>query len=486
MVNMVQTTESLWSKSVTIEPRAPLHGDIEADVAVIGAGLAGVLTAFFLQQKGLHTVVLEAARIGSGQTQNTTAKITTQHGLMYSKLIKDFGMEKARQYAMANQRAIAAFEELINGLHIQCEFEHRASYLYSVSNEQALLDEARAASELGLDAQYVTRLDLPIKTLGAVRFANQAQFHPLRFLRAVAEKLTIYEQTQVTDIKEHSLLCENGSVHAKHIVMATHYPFLNTPGFYFMRMHQERSYAIALENVPLPEGMYYGIDAGTLSLRSSGSTLIVGGGNHRTGEAHLKNQYDLLRTEARRWYPGGIEIAAWSAQDCIPMDGVPYIGRFSAATPDWYVATGFKKWGMTSSMAAARLLSDAVTGRDNPYAEVFSPQRFVLSASAKQLAEDGAQSAKGLAAEFLSIPATHTSALPNGHGGIVEYKGHKMGVYKDENGQVHVVSTRCPHLGCQLEWNPAERSWDCPCHGSRFDYTGKLIDNPALGGLKHE
>lgn len=485
-MNKVQNTESLWSKSVTIPPRPPLRGDIEADVAVIGAGLAGVLTAYFLQEKGLKTVVLEASRIGSGQTKNTTAKITSQHGLIYGKLIKDFGLEKAKQYAMANEKAIASYEKLIYDLNIPCDFEKRPSYIYSINNEQALLDETQAARDLGLDAQFVTELDIPIKVIGAVRFNNQAQFHPLKFLKAVSDTLTIYEQTQVTDIKEHTLICEGGCVQAKYIVMATHFPFINTPGYYFMRMHQERSYAIALENVPLPEGMYLSIDSGGLSIRTSGTALIVGGGSHRTGEAHLKNQYDLLRADARQLYPNAKEVAAWSAQDCIPIDGVPYIGRFSAATPDLYVATGFKKWGMTTSMVAATLLTDAITGHENPYAEVFSPQRFVLSASAKMLAEDGMQSVKGLATQFFSIPSEHTNALPVGHGGIVEYEGHKMGVYKDDDGHVHVVSTRCPHLGCQLEWNPGERSWDCPCHGSRFDYMGRLIDNPALEGLKSE
>ncbi len=484
-MNKVTVIESLWKKDVEIGLREPLREDIEADVAVIGAGLAGALTAYFLQQKGLKTVVLEASRIGSGQTGNTTAKITSQHGLIYGKLIKEFGTEKARQYAMANEAAIAAYESLIHKLNISCEFERRASYLYSINNEQALLDEAQAAGELGIDAQYVTDADIPIKAIGAVRFGNQAQFHPLRFLKSVAEGLTIYEQTQVTDIKDHSLICEQGSVHAKHIVMATHFPFINTPGYYFMRMHQERSYALALENVPLPDGMFLGIDAGGLSFRTSGTALIVGGCSHRTGDANLKDQYELLRSKVRQLYPQGKEVAVWSAQDCIPLDGVPYIGRFSAAVADWYVATGFKKWGMTSAMAAATLLTDAITGRENPFAEIFSPQRFVLSASAKQLVEDGTKSVKGLATQFLSLPSTHTSELPVGHGGIVEYEGHKMGVYKDESGQVFVVSTRCPHLGCQLEWNPGERSWDCPCHGSRFDYMGKLIDNPALGGLEH-
>lgn len=477
-------TQSLWQAGAELPRRKPLCNEIEADAVVIGAGLAGVLTAYRLRQKGLDTVVIEARRVGSGQTGRTTAKITSQHGAVYAGFIKAFGRERARQYAAANERAIAYYEQLIDELDLSCEFERCASYLYSAQDRQTLMEEAQAAVELGINARYVERLDLPVPGASAVRFDGQAQFHPLRFLAGVAQKLTIYEQTRAVGIEPGRVICENGSVRARHIIMTAHFPFLNTPGYYFMRMHQERSYILALEGAPLPAGMYYGIDPGALSLRTSGPLLLVGGQGHRTGEAGEDNRYELLRNEALRLFPQASEAAAWSAQDCMPIDGVPYIGRFSSATPDLYVATGFQKWGMTTAMAASRLLTDAVTGVENPYAEVFSPQRFVLGASAVPLMQDGAQTAKGLAAQLFEGARERADELKRGCGELVEYQGEKLGAFRDADGVLHTVNTRCPHLGCRLAFNPAEQSWDCPCHGSRFDYTGRLLDGPAMQDLE--
>ena len=251
-----------------------------------------------------------------------------------------------------------------------------------------------------------------------------------------------------------------------------------------MRMHQERSYVLALDCDWTPEGMYLGVDADGLSFRAAEGKLLLGGENHRTGENSRGGRYDALRSQARALFPNYQEAVHWSAQDCITLDGVPYIGQYCASEPNWYVATGFGKWGMTGSMVSAMLISEAIAGRTPDWAEVFSPSRFQLSASAKNLATDTVQAVKGLAREFLTLPQSVLEELPNGHGGIVDVNGHKAGVYKDEAGKCFVVNPRCPHLGCQLEWNPDERSWDCPCHGSRFSYEGELIDNPAQEDLK--
>lgn len=474
--------ESLWSKTAKRHERESLSGDIAVDAAVIGGGLAGILTAYYLKEAGLRVCVLEAECVGSGQTKNTTAKITSQHGLIYGRLIKQFGEERAREYAQANQEAIGKYRQLVEKHRMDCEWEEKDAYLYSVLDAEPLRQEADAAKRLGIDAEFTTACGLPFAVKGAVRFRNQAQFHPLKFLYALADMVPIYEKTKVQKMEKNCAITSQGTVTAKHFVIATHYPFVNVPGFYFARMHQERSYVVALENATDPDGMYIGTDAGGYSFRSSGGYLLLGGGKHRTGENSEGGKYDGLREKAAQWYPGSRIAAQWSAQDCITLDAVPYIGRFSEAAPDWYVATGFGKWGMTTSMAAAGIITEMITGSEHPY-PVFSPQRFALSAAAKTALTDSAQAVKGIAREVFGLPRGAVEALPAGHGGIVDVDGEKAGVYKDENGKIFAVHTRCPHLGCQLEWNPDERSWDCPCHGSRFDFRGELLDNPAERNL---
>lgn len=471
--------ESIWSQTTTMEKREPLSQDVTAEAAVIGGGMAGILTAYFLQRKGIETVVLEGARMGSGQTRHTTAKISSQHNLIYDKLIRQVGQEKASQYAHANQQAIRDYERIIGEEHIECEFELLPACLYSTRQEDLLKREAEAAVNLGIDAHFLTQSALPFPVKGVLQFPRQAQFHPLKFLRAISQHLTVYENTYVKTVEDDRIITDQGTVKARHIVFATHFPFLNIPGYYFMRMHQERSYVLALENAQQLPAMYLGIDSDGLSFRNRGKLMLLGGGSHRTGENSKGGKYQKLLNAADSYWPGSRETARWSAQDCMSLDQIPFIGAYSSSTPSWYVATGFGKWGMTGSMTAARLLSQQIAGEESPDAEVFSPQRLDLSASAKNLAKDSLQAAKGLTRRIFEQPTAQMDALPSGHGGIVEVNGEKTGVFKDETGQIFAVSVRCPHMGCQLEWNPDERSWDCPCHGSRFDYRGALLDNPA-------
>ena len=477
--------ESIWQQSTDIPRREALACDLEVDAAVIGAGMAGILIANALRQQGLKVVVLEARRIGSGQTAHTTAKITSQHGLIYHGLIERFGREKAQQYADANQQAIRAYARMIHEREIDCAFREAPAYLYSCLDAAPLQKEAEAAASLGIRARFTADSELPFPIAGAVRFDGQAVFHPLRFLRAISEALDIYEDTPVLSVDGHMLHTPGGKVRANHVIFACHYPFVNVPGWYFMRMHQERSYVLALDHAWLPDGTYYSADQAGLSLRAAEDHLLVGGENHRTGENSQGGRYEALRQQASALFPGCREVARWSAQDCMTLDGLPYIGPFAASVPSWYVATGFGKWGMTTSMVAAMLITGAIAGHKPDWAEVFSPSRFELSVSAGQLATDTAQALKGLTREIFMPPRALLDELPAGHGGIVEVHGQKAGVYKTEDGTCYVVTPRCPHLGCQLEWNPDEKSWDCPCHGSRFHYDGTLISGPAQQDLSH-
>ena len=478
--------DSIWSQTCQIEARAPLSGDLETEVAVIGAGLAGVLIASALQDEGKKVAVLEADRIATGQTRNTTAKITSQHGPIFRKLTQTLGENKARQYGMANEAALGEYRRVIAERGIDCDLEERDAYVYG-DDAEALQAEADCAALLGLPASFTEETSLPFPTAGAVRFERQAQFHPLKFLKAMAEPLTVYEHTRVKTVEEHRLVTDRGTVTAEKIVFACHYPFVNFPGLYFARMHQERSYVLALENAPPMDGMWIFADgtANPYSFRTWQSLLLLGGGGHRCGENSAGGRYDDLRRRAREWFPQSREVACWSAQDCVTADGVPYIGQYAASRPDWYIATGFQKWGMTTSMVSAMLLRDLICGRENPYAEVFDPSRFDTETVPGILEESG-QAVKGLAKRLFQIPAETAKKLAPGHGGGVFLDGEKLGVYKDENGKVYPVDLRCPHLGCQLEWNPDEKSWDCPCHGSRFDRFGNLISGPAQTGAHTE
>lgn len=481
--------QSIWRETSDFPERPALSGDISTPVAIIGGGLAGILTASLLRKKGIESVVLEANRIGSGQTQNTTAKITSQHNLIYTKLFQNFNEEEAKQYASANQQAIGRYRQMITQEKIDCQFEERPAYLYSVDREDipALELEAEYACKAGIHAELTEKTSLPFEVAAAMKFDGQAQFHPLHFLRSVSEPLTVYENTKVLSVEGQSIVTDRGTVTAEHIVFASHFPFVLAPGYYFMRMYQERSYVLALQNAAKLDGMYLGVGKQGLSLRNYGDALLFGGGDHRTGENKAGGRYDLLREVAARFYPQSTELARWSAQDCITLDGVPYIGQFSSSTPNWYVATGFAKWGMTSSMVSALLLSDQITGIENPFAPVFSPLRFTPSASAKNFLSGMGQAVKGLAKQTFSLPDTDKApqdALPSGHGGMVIADGKKAGAYKEEQGDVTAVSIKCPHLGCQLEWNPDEKSWDCPCHGSRFDAKGALLEGPAQTNLE--
>ena len=472
---------SIWSMTCEIPPRESLKENCQADVLVIGAGLAGILIADELQKRGKQVVIAEATRIAAGVSKNTTAKITSQHDLCYDRLLSKFGEDLAAQYARANEEAIKRYADIIEKERIACDFVRKDAFVYALTDTEQIENEVKAAQKLGIAADLVYKVPLPLPIAAAVRFPNQAQFHPLKFIKAIADKLTIYEQTMVESVDGNVAQCAHGpKITAAHIVVATHFPFINVPGYYFLRLFQDRSYVLALAHAADVGGMYVDADDNGYSFRNEGDLLIFGGLSHRSGKHPAGGCYEKLRQAAKEFYPQSREVAHWSAQDCVSLDGIPYIGQYSENTPRLYVATGFKKWGMTSSMAAATILSDLICGNENPYAEVFSPQRFHLMASMQNLAADVGVAASGLLTRFLSVPQETAAHLANGQGGVVEYRGEKVGVYKDANGKQYILAVKCPHMGCELAWNPDELSWDCPCHGSRFDYEGHLLNNPAI------
>lgn len=430
--------KSVWRDNSRLPEFKNLEGDIFTDVLVIGGGMAGILTAYFLKQKGIKCVLVEKGRICGGVTGNTTAKITYQQGLIYDKILKDFGIEKARMYLNAGKAAFEEFSKLCG--KCDCDYEIKDNYVYSQNNRQKLEREISALEKIGFKAQLCEKLPLPVDTVGAVKFPDQAQFNPLKFIFSILEGLEIYENTPVREMIETMAQTEHGRIFAKRVVVATHFPFINKHGSYFLKLYQHRSYVLALENAENVDGMYVDENHTGMSFRNYGKYLLIGGGGHRTGMRG--GNWNELRGFARHNYPDSKEKYFWSAQDCMSLDDIPYIGNYSKRTPDLYVASGFNKWGMIGSMTSAMILSDMLNGEKNENASVFSPSRSILK---PQLFVNGFEAVKNL---------------------------------------LTPTAKRCPHMGCALKWNEAEHSWDCPCHGSRFEENGRVIDNPANGNLK--
>ena len=406
---------------------------MKTDVLIIGGGLCGLLCAHKLHQSGINYILVEAERICQKTTANTTAKISSLHGMIYKKLLSDVGKKNAYLYYEANQKAIDEYEALCKST--PCDFEKASAYLFTLDDEKRMRAEFDAIKKIGIDAHLCYKMDIPFSAKCGIRFDNQAQFNPLKFASQICRGLNIYEHSRVSEMIGNTAIVNGHKIKAEAVIVATHFPFLNKHGSYFLKMYQHRSYAIAIKTDKKIDGMYINDTKFGLSLRSYKDTVILGGEGHRTGKK--SRGWRGLAELANKYFPGNTVESMWATQDCITLDGMPYIGKYSKHTPNLYVATGFNKWGMTSSMVAATVLCDIIQGKENKYERLFSPSRSILK---PQLALNALSSTVGLL----------TPTAP-----------------------------RCPHLGCALKWNKQERSWDCSCHGSRFSEDGHLLDGPA-------
>lgn len=434
---MEVNVNSIWTETVELPSFKTLKEDATTDVLIIGGGLAGILCAYMLQQANVSYMLVEANTICSGITKNTTAKLTALHGLIFHKLIKRFGVDKTRLYLQANLQALNTYEEMCS--KIDCDYEKKSSYVYSIDHREKLQMEMEALDKIGYQAKFVEELALPFDTRGAVKFYNQAQFHPLKFVAAIASKLNIYEHTKVVELKKHEAVTARGTIKAKDIIVATHFPIINKHGAYFLKMYQSRSYVLALEGAQDVDGMYVDEADKGMSFRNQGELLLLGGGDHRTGKKG--GNYKELIEFGMHYYPKASIKYQWATQDCMTLDEVPYIGKYGKNTEGFYVTTGYNKWGMTSSMVSAMLLRDMILEKENEWSNIFSTSRTILR---PQLLINGGEAVSNL---------------------------------------VRFTKKRCPHMGCALKWNNVEKTWDCPCHGSRFTKDGELIDNPATDDL---
>ena len=449
------------------------------------------------------TIIERKENIGIGISGHTTAKITSQHGAIYHYLQDQYGLDFAKKYFLANEEAIFNIENIIKENNIDCGFEKQSSFLYSTSKDEEikLKNEFDAVSKINKEAKLRTDVKLPLEITSAIEFPNQAMFNPYKYINFLADKIIekdgdIFVNTTCYDIDNENdmYICktENNNIYAKNVVIATHYPFLNIPGFYFSKIYQSSSYviAISLEETEWNkdfDGMYINIEKPIYSFRkvnfNGENLLLLGGGGHKTGEMKEKDiGYKELLEAAKKWFPDCKIKYKWSANDCISLDKIPYIGEFSSLYPNIYVGTGFNKWGMTSSYVAGKIVSDKILEKENKYEDIFKATRtnfFVNRDEVKNMVTDT------LKVQVVDRVKEENNSKPEKEEGkIIERNGEKIGVYIDENGKTFAVKPVCTHLGCMLSWNKEDKTWDCPCHGSRFDYTGKQIENPAIKDLE--
>ncbi|MCI8273728.1 MAG: FAD-dependent oxidoreductase [Clostridia bacterium] len=492
---------SLWIETTKEDIKlSTLEREEEAEICVIGAGLFGLTSAYYLTKQGKNVIILEKGEIGQKVSGNTTGKITSLHGLFYNHLIEDYGEEYAKKYLEANEQAIKNIKQIVEEEKINCDLEERDAYTYTTSQDEVIeiQKEVDAVQKLGKEAEFVTKTELPFQIKGAIKFKNQLQFHARKYMiglaKKIAEKNKICNYTTVTDVvredERYKIYTDKGCIYAKYVILATHYPIVNTPGFHFLKMYQSTSYIIAIETEKkLPQGMYINIREPIYSCRTANyngkQILLIGGSDHKTGKPiQDDSNYRNLENKAKELYPDCKVLFKWNTRDCIGIDKIPYIGEFSKFMPEMYVGTGFKKWGMTSSNIAANIVVDKILGKENKYEEIFTATRIKPIKNRWEMSNMLKETVNSIALNKFKIEPAEISKIENDNGAIIEINGENVGIYKDPEGKIYAIKPNCSHLGCLLSWNNLDKTWDCPCHGSRFDYKGKNIYEPAINELE--
>ena len=518
-----------------------LEKNIETDICIIGGGITGISTAYYLTKENLKVTVLDMGKIGFQTTGNSTAKITSQHGLFYKYLKDSKGEDFARLYYDANEDAIKNIKKIVEKENIECDLECQSAYVLAANREevQKVKDEVEVVRGFGGHAEYLEREDIDknlliLNPLAAIRFKNQAQFNSYKYtieLAKICKNLgaNIYENTKVVDVRDEKdyyyLETEDGyKIKAKYLVMTTKYPIINIPGFYFMKMYQSTSYGISIPvKEKLFDGMYITSTNPKVSLRmakvdnniikdvvdgnienyakqdkenrkrvkekqnskiDNEYVLIVVGADHKTGEkTDLSNSYKKLENIAKQIYPQGKVENYWNTEDCITLDKIPYIGKYSTMWENAYVATGFNKWGITTSNIAANIITDMIIGRKNRYEDIFISTRVEPVKNRQEVGNMLKETVNSLVLKKFELPEREQASLKNEEGKIIEIEGEKVGAYKDKEGRIYTIVPKCAHLGCELSWNNLDKTWDCPCHGSRYDYTGKMLYGPTVKDL---
>lgn len=512
---------SFWLDSIENKNKFnKLEKDKSTDVCIVGAGIFGLTCGYYLTKQGYNVVILEKEPyISSKTTGHTTAKITSQHNLIYKYLVDSLGVSMAKQYLYANQTAIENIYKIIEEEKMECDFERQNSYVYTNNSDELekIKLENEAVNSLGFKSEFVTSTPLPFNMLGAIKFPNQAEFNPIKYAYGLANAIIknsgkIYIDTLVQNIEkkndEFITSCKDYVVRSKYVILASHYPFIDRFGYYFLKMYQSTSYVIAVDiGDKTFDGMYINSEQPTFSYRFvNGSNekklLLVGGADHKTGsKIDLSKAYNILEDEVRKYYPNCKVLYRWNTEDCITLDKVPYIGEFSHFMPNMYIGTGFNKWGMTSSNVAGNIIVDKILGRENEYENVFKATRLHPIKNNVELGNMIKETTNSFVINKFKVPdadldviednsvmsgskkAGNFEEIKNDSGHVLKYNGQTIGIYKDNDGKIFAVNPICTHLGCLLSWNNLDKTWDCPCHGSRFDYKGHQLYNPAIRDL---
>ncbi|MGN8647002.1 FAD-dependent oxidoreductase [Gracilibacillus sp. HCP3S3_G5_1] len=492
--------QTIWLES-NLKSFDALTESIETDVTIVGGGITGILSAYLLSEQGMRVVLLERGRLLHGTTGHTTAKVTAQHGVLYNELLQHVGLENTQKYYQSQAEAIQFIRQITEQYKISCQFDQQDAILYTndEQNKQKLEDEANAYQKLKISGELNDAIPFSIPHKSALIMYEQAQFHPTDFLKILVEKIeenggTIFEDTTAVDIDYQNKVvvrtARNYNVLSDHVIVATQFPFYEGQAFYSTRMYPSRSYVLGLtSNHNYPGGMYLDIDQPKRSIRyvkhENETIWLLGGESHKTGQYNKENTnpYHDLQSFGAQYLDVKNWQYKWSTQDFITLDKIPYIGSLNKRHPNVYVATGFRKWGMTNSVVAAHLLSDLIMNRDNPYKELYQPQRFHADPDIKKFISYNSNVTKEFVKGKLTVNNEHKDLKPET---AIKRKhdGQIVGIYKDKQSRIHAVDTTCTHLGCECNWNQTEKSWDCPCHGSRFSYDGTIIEGPATKHLK--
>ena len=488
--------ESYWRADIEFPKFPSLEEDIQVDVIIVGAGITGITSAYLLVNEGLKVAVIEAGEVLNGTTGHTTAKITAQHDLIYDEYIHNIGRSNARLYYEANTQALNFIKETVDQHKIECDFSQQDAYIYATTEKYArkIEKEAEAYEKIGIEGGLVDSIPFDIEIQNAIVMKNQAQFHPTKYLVHLLQLIKekgglIFENTTAVNIETGEqpvvLTREGPRITSNHVLACSHFPFYEGAGLYSTRMYADRSYILAVKaKKKFPGGMYLGADQPSRSLRSvtiNGEEMVlIGGESHKTGQGiETMEHYKAIETFGDEVL--GLEkiVYRWSAQDLITLDNLPYIGELTSGQPNILIATGFRKWGMSNGTVAGLLFRDRIMGYENNFEKLYTPSRFYAHPSLKNFFKENANVVGQLIKGKLDSPKTKPEDLSNGEGAVVTLDGHRKGAYKDDEGKLHIVDTTCTHIGCEVEWNNGERTWDCPCHGSRFSFTGEVIEGPA-------
>lgn len=500
---------SFWHETATFKntikdvPYKQLENK-EFDILIIGAGLSGLNTAYLLMNKGYKIGIIDASNIGYGASGYTTAKITVQHNLIYDYLIRSYSLKTAKEYYTANIDGLSLYKKIISDNNIDCDFNKDDAILFTTDKNKIydLKNEYDAYNKLNIDCDLKENFDVPFPISAGLMIKDQYKFNPLKYLFGIADilinnNIKIYENIRAIDIisndKPYDVITDMGHIYADKIIVTSHYPFDRTLGAFFLKLSAEKSYVIACKtNVKKFDGMYLSIDKNVRSLRyyrhNKEDILLVGGCNHKVGAINEESLcYKELEEYLLKHFSKFEILAKWSTHDCMTHDKIPFIGNIDKKHKDIYVATGYNKWGMTTSALAANVISNNILNGSTIYNDIFSPNRHinVNLNSVKEFGESGGNTIMGLVKRFLIYSKDELDTLKKCSGIIINNNLTKLGVYLDDNDIYHCIKPICTHLGCEVKFNDAEKTWDCRCHGSRFDIYGKIIEGPAAIPLKY-